>query len=137
MRLLRQTPDWGEHGIEKPADVNASRIKFLVFLRPHHLTKIRLSILDRDRRPLAQVDFELNERSSLGKTSSRDGVELINAEFQFRNGYFNCEMAVDLRTEIASVFFAVNALDDAGNAIYQGDNDRGFFVNLFSVREVL
>jgi len=136
LRLLRETPEKGEHGIEKSIALNLSQLKFSVFLRPHHLEALRLSILDSKRFPLAQVDFELTDRSRIGKAFAKDEIEIVDAGFLLRNGYFGCDLAVRLPAPISSAIFAVNALNAATEKTYLGDEDRGFFVNLFSVKEI-
>jgi predicted O-methyltransferase YrrM len=138
LRLLLETPDLGEHGIEKFARLNSSRFRFMVFLRPCSLKMLRLSVLTSGRTLLAHVDFELTEKGRIATTSCKDGVEIIDAGFHYRNGYFGCDLSVSLSSAIPSAVFAVNALEDTGGtAFYKGREGRGFWVNLFSVRDLL
>ncbi len=137
LRLLRELPEMGEHGIEKTVPLNLSRLRFSAFLRPYRLDTIRLSVRQLDRAVLASVDFVLDERSRIGLAFAKPGVEIINAEFLFQNGYFRCDLAIALPAPLASAVFAVNALDSSGPlTVYQGDRRRGFFINLSSVREI-
>ena len=137
-RLLCETPESGEHGIEKSIALNISRFNFSVFLRPHLLKTVRISILDKNRSPIAYADFELGAMSRIAKTFTQPGADIIDANFLYRNGYFGCNLAVGLPTILASATFAVNALDESGTGTtYLGNGVRGFFTNLSSVREIL
>jgi len=138
LRRLRETRETSEHAIEKSIPLNASRFNFSVFLRPHRLDTIRLSILDRDRSPLAQVDFSLGNAAGVRRNAAATGVQIIDAAFLYRNGYFGCDLAIAPPHPLVSATFAVNVLDPSGEkAIYPGDGERGLFINLWSVREVL
>ena len=138
VRLLRETTQSGDHRIEKPVAVNLSRFQFSVYLRPHRLKALRLSVLNGARTPLAEVDFELGDRSRIGRATAKDNVEISDAAFLYRNGYFGCDLAVALPAPISSAVFAISLLDPAGTtATYRGDGQRGFFINLSSVREIL
>lgn len=138
LRRLRETRETNEHGIEKSIPLNISRFNFLVFLRPHRVETIRLSILDHDRSPLAQVDFAFGDGGGIRRNVAASGVQITDAAFLYRNGYFGCDLAITLPRPLASATFAVNALDPSGEkAIYPGDGQRGLFINLWSVREIL
>lgn len=138
LRRLRETQETSEHGIEKSIPLNTSRFNFSVFLRPHRLDMVRLSILDRDRSPLAQVDFSFGDGGGIRCNATATGVQIIDGAFLYRNGYFGCDLAIALPCRLPSATFAVNALDPSGEeAIYPGDGQRGLFINLWSVREVL
>ena len=137
VRLVRESSEGGEHGVEKTAALGLSRFNFSVYLRPHRLDTIRLSILDSTRAPLAQADFELRNSSKIGKTSAKEGVEISQANFLYRNGYFGCDLAVELRQPLPSAIFVISVLGPNGKATtYQGDGKRGFFMNLSSVRQI-
>jgi predicted O-methyltransferase YrrM len=139
LRLVREIGQPGEHGIEKSAALNLSRFKFSVYLRPHRLKTIRLAVLsERDRSPLASADFELAERSRIVSSFAGDGIEVVDAAFIYRNGYFGCELSVALPAQTESAIFAVSAVGGAsGDAVYEGNSERGFFINLCSVRETI
>jgi predicted O-methyltransferase YrrM len=137
LRLVRETAESGEHGVEKSAALNVSRLNFLAFLRPHRLETLRLSILHPDRSPIASVDVELGNCSRIGRTFTEAGVDLIDASFLYRNSYFACNLAVGLPAPLPAAVFSVKMLDPAGaNEVYRGDGKRGFFINLSSVREI-
>lgn len=138
LRRLRETQEKSEHGIEKSVPLNISRLNFSVFLRPDRLDTVRLSILDRDRSPLAQVDFAFGDGGGIRQNVAASGVQIVDGAFLYRNGYFGCDLAIALPHPLASATFAVNALDRSGEkAIYPGDGQRGLFINLWSVREIL
>lgn len=137
VRLLRETAEIGEHGFSKAVPVNASRFNFTAFLRPHHFSSIRLSILGVDRKTLATCDFSLAEDSRITGHAAAPDVRLIDAQFLYRNGYFGCNLAIETPARLPSAVFAVNALAETTKAIsYKGNADRGIFVNLASVREL-
>jgi predicted O-methyltransferase YrrM len=138
VRLVRETTQAGEHGVEKSVSLNLSRFKFCAYLRPHHIKTIRLAVLaEGDRSPLAWADFELAERSRIGSSFASEGVEIIDAAFVYRNGYFGCELSVALPKPIATATFAICPVSDSsGRTLYNGNGERGFFINLSSVREI-
>jgi hypothetical protein len=137
VRLVRETTQAGEHGVEKSVALNLSRFKFSAYLRPHRLKTVRLAVLgEHDRAPLAWTDFELAERSRIANSFASEGVEIVYAAFVYRNGYFGCELSVALSRPITSAAFAINAIKAIRGAVHQGDGERGLFFNLASVREI-
>jgi len=137
LRLLRETPEASEHCLEKSAALNISRLNFSVFVRPHRLETIRLSVRDNDRSTLAYVDFRLGNQSRIANTFAKEGIEIIDAQFLYRNGFFGCDLAVACPAPKASAIFAVNTLDADDKTSFPGSRERGFFINLSSVREIL
>jgi hypothetical protein len=94
--------------------------------------------MDRNRVPLAYADFTLTDNSRVEQTFTNERVGIVDAGFLFQNGYFRCGLAVVLPTPIPAATLAINALDATGKKVsYQGDGQRGFFLNLSSVREIL
>lgn len=136
LRLIRDTSETGEHGIEKTIHVGARRINYAVYVRPHRLSAIRVSVRSETGAPLVQVDYELGVRSRIGLFRTADGVTLIDASFDYRNGYFCCNVAIDFGTNIKTATFAVGSLGTNAATSYQGEG-RGFFHNLSSVREII
>jgi hypothetical protein len=138
LRLLRVAAGTGEHGVEKAIPVNAARFNFSVFLRPHRLDVVRLSILDRERKEIASADFQLGNSSRIARTGGASGVEILDAGFDYRNSYFRCNLAIALPKRIDSAIFSAAALDGAGaGASFAGDGKSGIFLNLSSVRELV
>lgn len=138
LRLMRETRVAGEHSVVKTIRVERAALSFTAFLRPHHLDTLRLSVTDPERSELAHVDFELGNDSSVVNTAARDGVEIVNAGYDYRNGYFGCSLAIRLPAPVPAARFAVNALGADGRKVsYSGNRNRGFFINLSSVREIL
>lgn len=138
VRLVRETTGAGEHGIEKTVALNAAQFKAAFYLRPHRGDTVRFAILDADRKPLAQVDFNLGTKAHIAGSDAATGVELIDAGFAYRNGYYCCDLAIRLPQPPGRVTFAVTLLPGAGApAAYQGDGERGFFANLSSIREIV
>jgi hypothetical protein len=138
MRLVREISETERHGIEKFIPLDRAAFSFSVFLRPHRLDVIRMSIHDKERTPLASVDFELGNASRIIGSFTKNDVRILDASFAYRNGYFTCTLSIALPTAISSAFFAINSLSpDRASDHYAGDNNRGFFMNLSSVREII
>lgn len=137
LRLMRETRVAGEHSIAKTVRVERAVLSFTAFLRPHNLDALRLSVIDPDRRELAHADFELGNESRVVDTAALDSVEIVNAGYQYRNGYFGCSLAIRLLKPISAARFGVNALGSNSKMSYSGNRNRGFFINLSSVREIL
>lgn len=137
LRLIRESPVEGGHGIEKRVDLNLTRFNFSAFVRPLHKRHLRLSI-ESEVAPVAHADFDLHVDSRVQSAVAAEGVEILDASFEYRNGYFKCSLAVALRVPSASLVFAVRGLDHVGMAPeYTGSPEQGFFINLASVREIL
>ena len=131
VRLVRVTPQPGEHAIEKTIPLNVSQFCFSVCLRPLNIDAARLSIFDDHGVPLARADFVLGLASRIRDTTAKSGIKIIDAAFLYRNGYFGCQLSIKLDAPLRSATFAVSALDaefDRTNGL------RGFFANLSSVR---
>jgi hypothetical protein len=137
LRLVRETSESGEHGIERSVALGLSRFNFTAFMRPHHLRHLRLSLTGTGGE-LAHADFDLNAESRIENVTSGMDVEVLDASFDYRNGCFMCSLAIALTVPTAEVTVAVRSLDASGReASFVGNPDRGFFVNLLSLREVL
>ncbi len=137
LRLLGETPEVGEHCLEKTAALNLSRFNFSVFVRPYGLETIRLSVRDNDRTTLAYADFNIGNRARIANTFAEEKIEILDAQFHYRNGFFGCELAVGLPASRASAIVAASTLDADGGTSFPGNRERGFFMNLSSVRELL
>jgi hypothetical protein len=86
--------------------------------------------------PLASIDFELTDESRVLRPQA-SGADILDAGFLYGNGFFRCELAVACRQDVPSVTIAVEALDESGNAEYQGRADSGFLMNLASLRALI
>ena len=139
LRLMREMRVAGEHCVAKTIRVEQAALSFTAFLRPHRLDALRLSVTDPERSELAHADFELgNESRIVVDTAALADVEIINAGYQYRNGYFGCNLAIRWPRPIPAARFAVNALGAGSKRVsYSGNRNRGFFINLSSVREIL
>jgi hypothetical protein len=137
VRLVLETREFGPHGVEKPVNVVASRLGLTVFIRPVRLKTLRLSILGPKRESLAKADFELTNASRIVAPQAGAGLEIVDAGFLYGNGFFRCELSIAAAAPLTAITIAVNALDDQNAVEHDGDPDRGFLMNLASVRELL
>jgi hypothetical protein len=138
LRLLREIGETGEHRIAKTVALDCAGFCFSVFLRPHHIAGLRISVLDPRTGELAHAHFDLADQPRIGETFARSGVEIADARFSYRNGYFRCDLGLRVSEPIAAATFAINALSSTGpSTIYAGSRKRGFFMNLSNVREIL
>lgn len=137
LRLMREMSVTGEHCVAKTIRVERAALNFSAFLRPHHLDALRLSVTDPERNEWAHADFELGTESRIVDTAALADVEIVNAGYQYRNGYFGCSLAIRLPKPIPAARFAVNGLGADRTISYSGNRNRGFFINLSSVREIL
>lgn len=138
LRHLHETPELGEHSAAKKIQLGVAKFKYSVFLRPDNNPFIRLSVQYPDQSPLAHIDFELAVHSRIAGTFAADGVKLLDAEFNYRNGYFWCSVSVELPSVLDSAIFSINTLNKAGGSSkFKGREEAGLFVNLSSVREIL
>lgn len=138
VRLVRETSDLGKHGVKKSVALKKSQIKASVYLRPHRIEAVRLSILSESGEQLAYVDFSLGNAGRIGASYAKPGTEIIDAGFSYRNGYFGCDLAIRLPGPAPRIAFAINILAPGeANPVYRGDGERGFFINLSSVREIV
>lgn len=138
VRFIRETKNASEHGIEKSVTLNVSQFKAAFYLRPYQLETVRLSLLSEDRRVLASVDFNLGTAAHVLGSEAAPGVELIDAAFAYRNGYYGCDLAVRLARPAGTVIFAVTLLTQSEKSLVpQRDGERGFFANLSSIREIV
>lgn len=137
VRLIREIRNGGECDIEKTVIVNASKFKAAFYLRPHRIENIRLALLNDDRKPLASVDFNLGTAARILDSKVAPGVEIIDAAFAYRNGYYGCDLAVRLAQPAVRVTLAIMLLQGQETSIHPGDSERGFFANLSSIREIV
>jgi hypothetical protein len=136
IRFVHETASAGRHAIEKIVPTGVTRFGFIAFLRPVRLKKLRLAIYSSARKPLAHTDFELVDASRVFGAQASPDTEILDAAYLYGNGFFRCELAVALLNPASSVIVAVEALGPSGESRYGGDADRGFLMNLASVREV-
>lgn len=137
LRLMRETRVAGEHGVAKTIRIERPALSFTAFLRPHNLDALRLGVTDPECRELAHADFELGNESRIVGAAALAGVEIVNAGYQYRNGYFWCSLAIRLPEPVPAARFAVNALGAGSKMSYLGNRNCGFFINLSSVREIV
>jgi hypothetical protein len=137
VRFVREASSAGRHAIEKTVDAGPARLGLTAFVRPVQLRRLRLAIYDSARRRLAHADFEFGAASRM-LDANADGVgNILDTGFRYGNGFFRCELAAAFAPAVASVIVAVEALGPTGESTYPGDPERGFLMNLASLREVL
>ena len=62
----------------------------------------------------------------------------MGATFTYRNGYFCCNLEIEMQDVPSYASFGLFTLDaPGGSTFHMGNVDRGVFVNLSSVRELL
>jgi hypothetical protein len=138
LRLLRETRGTGEHRIAKTVALDRSQFCFSVFLRPYRAGALRLSVTQPGLGELGHADFHFGDQPRVGATAVKVGATIAEAGFSYRNGYFRCDFGLRLAAPAAAATFGIHGLDGAGQgATYAGNRDRGFFINLSSVREIL
>ena len=137
VRFVGETATAGPHGIEKSAKLGVARFSFTVFVRPVRMATLRLSILGPQRDRLASAEFELTNNSRIINPQTAAGIEIVDAAFLYGNGFFRCELSVVANNIIPSVTIAVDTLDKSGQLSHPGLPERGFLMNLASVRELL
>lgn len=136
IQQVREAPQPGRHAIGKQVDTAAMRqFSFAAFVRPVGLRFIRLLIED-DERFVASVDLQFGDTSRILNPRTSQGFEILDAALSYQNAFFRCEMAVALSQPLPSANFWVMSLSDQGEDSYPGNPERGFFLNLASVREV-
>jgi hypothetical protein len=136
VRFVGETPATGEHKVEKSVALGASRFVFTAFLRPVRRQVLRLAARAADGTSLAEVDFALVDDCRIERRAAQGGARILDCAFLYGNGFFRCELAVEVPRQLPSVLVSIAALDESGKASYQGDPQRGFIVNLASVREL-
>ena len=136
VRFVRETPTEGEHKVEKSVPLGRSRFAITVFLRPVRRKSLRLAVRAPGGAPLAEVDFALVDDCRIERRQAGSGARIIDCGFLYGNGFFRCDLAVETSERLPSVLVSVAALDESGSPRYQGSPDRGFMVNLASVREL-
>ena len=124
----------GEHKVEKSVALGLSRFAVTVFLRPVRRKLLRLAVHDANQAPLAEVDFALVNNCRIERQRAQDAVEIVDTGFLYGNGFFRCDLAIAVPERLLSAIISVGALDESGNARYRGAPDRGFMINLASVR---
>ena len=135
-RFVREVPIGGLHRLEKSLRQGLSRFRLTAFVRPIRSKTLRFSIFDSTRTSLADVDFELTNASRILQPKTRGGVEALDAGFLYGNGFFRCELLVSMAAPLAAASIGIAALDDAGSLEHDGNPERGFLLNLASVREL-
>jgi hypothetical protein len=136
VRFVRETPAVGEHKVEKSVPLGASRFVFTAFVRPVRRKVLRLAARAADGTLLAEADFALVDDCRIERRAAQAGARILDCRFLYGNGFFRCELAVEAPRQLESALVSVAALDESGSPDYQGDPDRGFIVNLASVREL-
>jgi hypothetical protein len=137
LRLLRETRGTSEHRIAKTVTLDCAQFCFSVFLRPCRAGALRLSVNRPGSGELGHVDFRLGAQPGVGATAVEAGGTIANAGFSYRNGYFHCEFGLRLAAPLEAATFGIYVLDATQQTgAYAGSRDRGFFMNLSSVREI-
>ena len=135
-RFIRELPVAGSHGIEKSLMRELSRFRLTAFVRPVRSKTVRFSIFDAAHVSLAEVDFELTNSSRIMDPQMQANVEILDAGFLYGNGFFRCELAVSMPASVAAASIGITVLDDVGAPEHDGNPERGFLLNLASIREL-
>ena len=137
IQLVREEPQLGPHLISTGADTAAwSRFSFTAFLRPVGLRFVRLVVKDCNDVVHASIDFRLDDASRILNPQTFSGVEILDATLMYQCAFFHCELSIALSRPLSSASFGLMSLSDKGEEIYAGSPERGFFLNLASVREI-
>jgi len=136
VRLVRETTQHGVHGLEKQVKVGVASFAVAMFLRPVGLKRLRVAVDGAARTRLAQIDFDLTDTSGMFDAVGSTGIEVLDASFLYENGFFRCELCVAASATVPLATIAVETLDDANARNHVGSPNRGFLMNLASVREL-
>lgn len=135
-RFIREALVGGIHRIEKAFKRGISRFRLTAFLRPVRSKVVRFSVFDAAHVAWMEIDFELTNASRIMQPQTRDRAEILDASFLYGNGFFRCEFAAALPASAVATSISFTVLDDAGAPEHDGNPERGFLLNLASVREL-
>lgn len=136
VRFVKETPQFGRHGIRKTAALGVESFALTVFIRPVRSSRIQLSISDENDQPLTQIEFDLANVSQIHNPRTWRGAEICDAAFLYGNGFFRCELGTAAGRRVPSVTVAVNTLGADEKIEHHGASERGFLMNLASLREI-
>lgn len=136
VRFVKETIPRGSHRILKTARLGVASFVLTAFVRPVRTNRILLSMSDENSQPLAQIEFDLGDASRIHNQQTWQGAVIRDAAFLYGNGFFRCELGIAAGRRVPSVTVAVSALGPVGEIEYTGTDDRGFLMNLASLREI-
>ena len=136
VRLLKEEEKLSMHGFSREFAALSKKLEFTFFVRPLGTKAVSLKLGTKKYDSMVRVKIDLVKNKFFDYSYNELECTLVELSSMFRCGYFRITCRVDFFGLKKPDFFGIgiNALDDCGADVYEGDSNRGLFINLTSLR---
>ena len=133
VRLLKETRDFSEHGISRVIELKRGVFKFTFFVRPLSTTNMGFRIKV-EGKGVAYSKLNLRQNRVLDISKDTELLSILNVASDFRCGYFRISVIFDVFRDLEEVEIGIHGLNEELSFTYDGNSNKGFFINLMTLR---
>lgn len=137
VRLFKETKAVGEHALNRNMSFSSGSYKFTYFIRPLGISRNAFSIKNNSLEITSVAKIDLQKNEVLDVNNSHSKIKIFGVQSKFQCGFFR--VTVFFQTSLPKNDFklSIHSLDGEENSFYPGKTNKGFFINLMTLRKRL